>query len=168
MGIISVMKTRPRIKRLFWLTATAFMATMALGLLILWAFLPSGSWWRSEYWWIWAVFVIALSIIGVGARMFTVVQPVTTRKERDTFAHEWRFNHRDVNSPPALGLAMSGGGIRSAAFNLGVLQALHEAGILRLVDVMSAVSGGTYIMSWYLLQPFYAAKAHPEHKEVRG
>ena len=91
--------------------------------------------------------------------MFTVVQPVVTRKERDTFVREWRFNRGGDNSPPAFGLAMSGGGIRSAAFNLGVLQALHESGILRLVDVMSAVSGGSYIMSWYLLQPFYEAKA---------
>src|SRR5262249_42476608 len=57
------------------------------------------------------------------------------------------------------GIAMSGGGIRSAAFNLGVLHALHDEGILREVDIMSAVSGGTYAMSWYLLQPFYAAKA---------
>ena len=96
--------------------------------------------------------------------MFTIVQPVETMKERDTFAREWRFNHV-VTSPPELGLAMSGGGIRSAAFNLGVLQALHESGILRLVDVMSAVSGGTYIMSWYLMQPFYAAKAHSKDND---
>jgi predicted acylesterase/phospholipase RssA len=42
-------------------------------------------------------------------------------------------------------LALSGGGIRSATFNLGVLQALAETGILADVDYISSVSGGGYI-----------------------
>jgi hypothetical protein len=158
-GIIALMKVRPRTKALFWWMATSFLISVALALLILWAPLPSGSWWVTGYWWIWGGLILALSILASGARMFTVVQRVATRQERETFDHEWRFNQSDVSSPPALGIAMSGGGIRSAAFNLGVLQALHEGNILRAVDVMSAVSGGSYIMSWYLLQPFYAAKA---------
>ena len=44
-----------------------------------------------------------------------------------------------------IGLAFSGGGIRSATTNLGVLQALSRMGILRLVDYLSTVSGGGYI-----------------------
>lgn len=51
---------------------------------------------------------------------------------------------------PRICLAMSGGGIRSAAFQIGVLQGLHEQGLLRSVDIMSAVSGGAYAMSWFL------------------
>lgn len=47
-----------------------------------------------------------------------------------------------------LGLAFSGGGIRSATFNLGVLQALARLGLLRRVDYLSTVSGGGYIGSW--------------------
>jgi hypothetical protein len=47
-----------------------------------------------------------------------------------------------------LGLAFSGGGIRSATFNLGVLQALASSGLLRYVDYLSTVSGGGYIGSW--------------------
>jgi hypothetical protein len=43
------------------------------------------------------------------------------------------------------GLALSGGGIRSATFNLGVLQALAEHKILQLVDYISTVSGGGYL-----------------------
>lgn len=43
-----------------------------------------------------------------------------------------------------LGLALSGGGKRSAAFNVGVLQALHEQDWLIQVGMISAVSGGTY------------------------
>jgi hypothetical protein len=44
-----------------------------------------------------------------------------------------------------IGLALSGGGIRSATTNLGVLQALSRMGILPLVDYISTVSGGGYI-----------------------
>lgn len=44
-----------------------------------------------------------------------------------------------------VGLCLSGGGIRSAAFNLGFLQTLYRSGILRFVDYLSSVSGGSYI-----------------------
>jgi hypothetical protein len=46
------------------------------------------------------------------------------------------------------GLAFSGGGIRSATFNLGILQALGEFKVLRAFDYLSTVSGGGYIGSW--------------------
>lgn len=46
-----------------------------------------------------------------------------------------------------IGLTLSGGGIRSATFNLGVLQALSGLGILPFVDYLSTVSGGGYIGS---------------------
>lgn len=46
------------------------------------------------------------------------------------------------------GLAFSGGGIRSATFNLGVLQQLAERGLLPHIDYLSTVSGGGYIGSW--------------------
>ena len=47
-----------------------------------------------------------------------------------------------------VGLAFSGGGIRSATFNLGVLQALARFGLLRSFDYLSTVSGGGYIGAW--------------------
>ena len=46
------------------------------------------------------------------------------------------------------GLALSGGGVRSATFNLGALQALAEARLLRDVDYLSTVSGGGFIGGW--------------------
>src|SRR5690242_9162284 len=49
-----------------------------------------------------------------------------------------------------LGLAFSGGGIRSATFNLGVLQGLAKYGILPELDYLSTVSGGGYIGAWFL------------------
>ena len=44
-----------------------------------------------------------------------------------------------------LGLALSGGGIRSATLNLGVLQALARRRVLPQFDYLSTVSGGGYI-----------------------
>ena len=52
----------------------------------------------------------------------------------------------------AVGLALSGGGIRSATFCLGVVQVLAERGLMEQVDYLSTVSGGGYtgtlITSW--------------------
>ncbi|HMC92404.1 MAG TPA: patatin-like phospholipase family protein, partial [Allosphingosinicella sp.] len=45
-------------------------------------------------------------------------------------------------------LCLSGGGIRSAAFALGVLQALSRKGLLTRFHYQSTVSGGGYIGSW--------------------
>lgn len=42
-------------------------------------------------------------------------------------------------------LCLSGGGIRSASFNLGVLQGLARYKLLRSFDYLSTVSGGGYI-----------------------
>ncbi len=47
-----------------------------------------------------------------------------------------------------IGLCFSGGGIRSATFNLGVLQGLQELDLLRYMDYLSTVSGGGFIGSW--------------------
>jgi hypothetical protein len=47
-----------------------------------------------------------------------------------------------------VGLALSGGGVRSAAFNLGLLQAFFRGGLLRHVDLLSTVSGGGYTGTW--------------------
>jgi hypothetical protein len=47
-----------------------------------------------------------------------------------------------------VGLAFSGGGIRSATFNLGILQGLASLGLLKRFDYLSTVSGGGYIGSW--------------------
>src|ERR1700739_3307267 len=57
-----------------------------------------------------------------------------------------------------VGLSFSGGGIRSATFNLGVIQALAKNNLLTWIDYLSTVSGGGYIGSlagsWaYSLRP---------------
>lgn len=47
------------------------------------------------------------------------------------------------------GIAFSGGGIRSATFNLGILQRLASLDVLEKIDYISTVSGGGYIGTWY-------------------
>ncbi len=49
-----------------------------------------------------------------------------------------------------IGLTFSGGGIRSATFNLGVIQGLAKSRLLHKIDCISCVSGGGYISSWLL------------------
>ena len=62
--------------------------------------------------------------------------------------HE-RFIHLDKpNGEPLVGLALSGGGIRSATFGLGILQAMRRLGLFSSLDYVSTVSGGGYIGGW--------------------
>jgi len=52
---------------------------------------------------------------------------------------------------PKLGLALSGGGHRAAFFHIGVLARLAELGLLRPVQVISTVSGGSIVGALYYL-----------------
>lgn len=47
-----------------------------------------------------------------------------------------------------VGLALSGGGIRSATFALGIVQAMAEQDTFRRIDILSTVSGGGYVGSF--------------------
>ncbi|MDM8562880.1 hypothetical protein QUF54_05950, partial [Candidatus Marithioploca araucensis] len=58
-----------------------------------------------------------------------------------------RLNVRISTDADLVGVALSGGGVRSATFNLGLLQGLDKGGILRYCDYLSTVSGGGYIGS---------------------
>ncbi len=65
------------------------------------------------------------------------------------------------------GLALSGGGIRSGAFNLGLLQSLHERGVLRQADYLSSVSGGSYVGAYlHTWCGETGAAAAPTHEET--
>lgn len=60
-------------------------------------------------------------------------------------------NRASVKDPavrPRAALCFSGGGIRSATFNLGLLQRLVELRLLDQFDYLSTVSGGGYLGSW--------------------
>jgi len=58
-----------------------------------------------------------------------------------------------------IGLALSGGGIRSASFGLGVVQVLAAKKLLKEVDFLSTVSGGGYTGS-FLTRRLGAHEAH--------
>lgn len=53
---------------------------------------------------------------------------------------------------PRLGLALSGGGFRAAFFHLGVLARMADLDLLRQVEVLSTVSGGSVIGAMYYLK----------------
>ncbi len=65
---------------------------------------------------------------------------------------------RRVTVPPRdlTGIALSGGGIRSATFNLGLLQGLRRLDVLDRLDYLSTVSGGGYIGSCWSAWRFRA------------
>jgi rhodanese-related sulfurtransferase len=79
------------------------------------------------------------------------------------FVAKWRYIAFGQHPPPIpsyrgpveapehgrTGICCSGGGIRSAAFNLGALQALDEQDELASARYLAAVSGGSYICAAY-------------------
>jgi NTE family protein len=52
---------------------------------------------------------------------------------------------------PRLGLALSGGGFRASLFHIGLLARLAERGLLRKVEVISSVSGGSILSALYYI-----------------
>jgi hypothetical protein len=94
----------------------------------------------------------AVDIAEAEAHQGVIAPDEEGREQRGQFELEVEGEDVDgkpVYAPPAdanlIGLSLSGGGIRSAAFCLGVLQALDAAKVLEQVDYMSTVSGGGYI-----------------------
>jgi len=55
----------------------------------------------------------------------------------------------EIHRNNLIGLAFSGGGIRSATLNLGILQGMAKKGLLNKFDYLSTVSGGGYIGAWF-------------------
>ncbi|WP_262047312.1 patatin-like phospholipase family protein [Bradyrhizobium sp. Bra78] len=74
----------------------------------------------------------------------TVAQSIFDDEAKEIAA---RRHNRDLpanTGADAVGLALSGGGIRSATFCLGVIQVLAQRGLMKYVDYLSTVSGGGY------------------------
>lgn len=55
----------------------------------------------------------------------------------------------EADGEPEVGLALSGGGIRSATFSLGLLRSLSNAGLVHRIDYLSTVSGGGYAGAFF-------------------
>ena len=58
----------------------------------------------------------------------------------------------DKSKPTRIGLALSGGGFRASLFHLGVIRRLEELGIMKHVHTISAVSGGSIIAAYYVIE----------------
>jgi len=75
--------------------------------------------------------------------------------------NEWQYNRTDTTKPPLVCVSLSGGGIRAAAFAIGVMKGLSEKQVkneanshqflLDRVDILSGTSGGAYALSWYYM-----------------
>jgi predicted acylesterase/phospholipase RssA len=68
----------------------------------------------------------------------------------------------EIRENGKLGLALSGGGFRAAIFHIGVLAALAEHDILKDVEVISCVSGGSIIGAYYHLKLKYELQEKPD------
>ena len=70
------------------------------------------------------------------------IEKLVQKSKQPNSENKWKFGGGKI------GLAFSGGGIRSATFNLGVLQALARENILRFCDSFHCVGRQLY---WLLL-----------------
>ncbi len=57
-----------------------------------------------------------------------------------------------AQSPEKIGLALSGGGLRASFFHIGILAQMAEQGLLKSIQVISTVSGGSIIGALYYLR----------------
>ncbi|CAN7599142.1 patatin-like phospholipase family protein [Caballeronia sp. LjRoot34] len=85
-------------------------------------------------------------------RDFIGIEIAQARRHRravglDPLPHDHPDNSHDAAGIP--GLAISGGGIRSAVFSLGLLQAMADQQVLKHFGYVSTVSGGSYIGAFY-------------------
>jgi len=66
-----------------------------------------------------------------------------------------------------VGLALSGGGFRASLFHIGVLARLAELDVLRHVEVLSCVSGGSIIGAHYYLEVRRLLQEKRDHEITR-
>ncbi|RLI44769.1 hypothetical protein DRO61_11730, partial [Candidatus Bathyarchaeota archaeon] len=70
------------------------------------------------------------------------------KKEREAIDKRNEKLNRNKERNP-VGVALSGGGIRSATQSLGAFQALQKYGLDKEIDYMSTVSGGGYFGAFW-------------------
>lgn len=70
------------------------------------------------------------------------------KEQLKTRRKKLNMEHGSPNQENWFGIALSGGGIRSATINLGFLKTLNKFGILKQADYLSTVSGGGYTHSY--------------------
>ena len=86
-----------------------------------------------------------------------VAAPPAMITAEKAYIGRYRRNTSRPTEAPLHGLALSGGGIRSASIALGVMQALAAAEKLQKFDYLSTVSGGGYVgssLTWFTSRPW--------------
>lgn len=73
---------------------------------------------------------------------------INTSEAAEVQARRKYYSIKKTEKTDAVGLSLSGGGIRSATFCLGVVQVLSEKKLMKDFDYLSTVSGGGYIGSF--------------------
>ena len=66
-----------------------------------------------------------------------------------------------------IGLGLSGGGIRASLFHIGVLARLAEMDVLRSVEILSTVSGGSIVGAHYYLEVRNLLQTKPDERITR-
>lgn len=87
-----------------------------------------------------------LSVDQARRELNSAAAPVGGQSGPDRALHA--LSVRNLGNPGQAALCLSGGGVRSAAFGLGILQGLARRGLLDRFHYLSTVSGGGYIASW--------------------
>lgn len=74
----------------------------------------------------------------------------------------------EVNEPAAIGIAISGGGIRAALYSIGVLVYLVHSGLHERVRLISSVSGGSIVNAILGLSNDYSRVSREEFDTLAG
>ena len=96
-------------------------------------------------------------LIDFTPNQWLLAQEIPSIRQRRLFLTNTDYKFDPINGQPYLwareknlqGICFSGGGIRSATLNLGILQGLAKGGMLDRFDYLSSVSGGGYIHEWF-------------------
>ena len=117
--------------------------------------------WRIRGWSRWGIHVFGLAFLILATTSCVGWKDLRANYKdgqfgEQNFLNAERAGYKNSNTPRDC-LALSGGGIRSAAYSIGALKGLHLIGKLRNLDTISAVSGGSYAATWLYAQ--YARKA---------
>ncbi|WP_422929264.1 hypothetical protein [Singulisphaera sp. PoT] len=93
------------------------------------------------------------------------------KEEREAIGirREFAYSHKGKDHEIAedlIGLSLSGGGLRSATFNLGLIQALQKNKFFKHIDYLITISGGGYIGS-HLAHQAAIKSAEVEKESIR-
>ena len=159
-----------------WAAGLAFVAGVARSVILMLRIPDLGQTWVTASavagWatWMFIIVAVAYTVPMFLARFLPTswrLDPVNTLTLEDTDSDRFpdiRDPWRKVRMTPGgrrVGISVSGGGMRSAAFNLGALQRLDEAGTYGAASYVSAVSGGAYIAGAYAIARNESPNAAP-------